>query len=282
MGAGLPGSVRHDAEVPPLRIAHVTPHPVGSGSGIDQYVSHVSRALAARGHEVLVVAPSSDQREVREARAALRSPQELFNGAGEPRVLALGEALPALRPGRRAAVPVDVTRAIEALHAHVPLDICHVHDPFAPSLPSAALRHSRALNVGTFHLPTERIVSGQVARRFVELVFGRLDARTTTFAATAALMQRYFRAEYRLVGPGVEPADAAPRSGEGPVQLAYIEDEERPALRLFLRALRAVDPELDWQVTVLSERGPSTTTPPTCPPPPTGSGRRRTARPPRR
>jgi glycosyltransferase involved in cell wall biosynthesis len=259
MGASLAETCAMMQRVP-LRIAHVTPHPVGSGSAVDRYVRSVAGELSQRGHHVLVVAPSSDQAEVREARAALREPGALFNGAGEPRVLALGEALPALRPGRRAAVPVDVARAVEALHADVPLDVCHVHEPFAPSLPSAALRHSRALNVGTFHLPTERLLSAQVARRMVELVFGRLDARTATFAATAALMERHFPWAYRLVPPGADPVDAPSRPGE-PVEIAFVDDEERPALRAFLRALRVLDTALPWTVTVLSERGPSTSTP---------------------
>ena len=73
----------------------------------------------------------------------------------------------------------------------------HVHEPFAPSASSAALRHSRALNVGTFHSTTERFVSTQVARSVVELLFGRLDGRTASFAATRDLVERYFPGDYR-------------------------------------------------------------------------------------
>ena len=80
----------------------------------------------------------------------------------------------------------------------------HVHEPFAPSTASAALRHSRALNIGSFHAPTERLLSTQVARRFVELFFGRLDARIASYAATAALMASHFPAEYRVILPIVD------------------------------------------------------------------------------
>ena len=93
---------------------------------------------------------------------------------------------PTCRAARRRApaLPVDVSRTIEDLLTILPLDICHVHEPFAPSTSSAALRHSRALNVGTFHAPTERLLSTQVARKVVQLVLGRLDARTASFDAT--------------------------------------------------------------------------------------------------
>jgi predicted metal-dependent phosphoesterase TrpH len=80
-----------------------------------------------------------------------------------------------------------------------PLDVVHVHDPFAPSAPSAALRHSFSLNVATFHAPQERVLSTQVARPFVEIFFGRIDARTVTRPETAELLERFFPAGYELI-----------------------------------------------------------------------------------
>ena len=133
-----------------------------------------------------------------------------------------------------------MSRTIEDLLTILPLDVCHVHEPFAPSTSSAALRHSRALNVGTFHTPTERLLSTQVARKVVQLVLGRLDARTASYEATRELMQRYFPADYRVLLPGAD--DPLPREPAPPEQPAcgscFVDDEERAALRLFLRALR--------------------------------------------
>ena len=82
-----------------------------------------------------------------------------------------------------------------------PFDIVHVHEPFAPSVSAAALRHSLSLNVATFHAPQERVLSTQVARPLVEIFFGRIDARTVTSTATAELLGRYFPADYELVEP---------------------------------------------------------------------------------
>jgi predicted metal-dependent phosphoesterase TrpH len=79
------------------------------------------------------------------------------------------------------------------------LDIVHVHDPFAPSAPSAALRHSFNLNVATFHDPRERVLATQVARPLVEIFFGRIDARTVTRPQTAELLERFFPAGYQLL-----------------------------------------------------------------------------------
>ncbi len=252
-----------------LAIAHVTPYPWGAGHHeITTYVERTTAELAARGHQVLIVAPSRSSEAVRETRTALSAarddPASLLPGPGAPpRVLAVGDALPDL-PGsaRRApALPVDVSRTIENLLAILPLDICHVHEPFAPSTSSAALRHSRALNVGTFHAPTERLLSTQVARKVVSLVLGRLDARTASFEATRALMQRFFPADYSVLLPGADAPAPRVASGDGSVRFGFVDDEERPALRLFLRALRRLDPDLPWEATIVSARGPSSSAP---------------------
>jgi glycosyltransferase involved in cell wall biosynthesis len=243
----------------PLSIAQVTPYPWEDRHDVNTFVERVSQELAARGHRVLVVAPSSSHALVRDSRKAVRA-GSLQAAPGEVRVLAVGEALPPLPGRRRAALPIDVARTISDLLEHAAIDLCHVHEPFAPSVASTALRHSRALNVGTFHAPTERVVATQVARKVVQLVFGRLDARTATYGTTADLLQRFFPGDYSIVAPGADalqrPADAGAR-----VRIAYVELEERGALRVFLRALRRLAPALPWEAVVYSERGPSSTTP---------------------
>ena len=90
-----------------------------------------------------------------------------------------------------------------------PFDIVHVHEPFAPRISSAALRHSFSLNVATFHAPQERVLSTQVVRPLVEIFFGRLDARTVASPATAELLERYFPGPYEVV-------ERAGRGASGP------------------------------------------------------------------
>jgi predicted metal-dependent phosphoesterase TrpH len=94
------------------------------------------------------------------------------------------------------------------------LDVVHVHEPFAPSVSSAALRHSFSLNVATFHAPQERVLSTQVARPLVEVFFGRLDARTVTSRETGELLGRYFPDSYELIAPAGEKRDWADVAAE--------------------------------------------------------------------
>jgi predicted metal-dependent phosphoesterase TrpH len=103
---------------------------------------------------------------------------------------------------------------VKRLLKSTPFDIIHVHEPFAPSVSSAALRHSYSLNVATFHAPQERVLSTQVARPLVEIFFGRIDARTVTRPETAELLDGYFPASYELIEPGGGERDWAAVAAE--------------------------------------------------------------------
>ncbi len=241
-----------------LAIAQVTPFAWETAGEVNRYVARTADELSTRGHRVLVVAPSNSAALVRESRRSLRAgAEELLARAEEgPVVLGVGEVLPFSPTRRRAAsLPVDVARTIEDALGALALDIVHMHEPFAPSASSVALRHSRALNVGSFHAPTERILSTQLARPLSRLLFGRLDARTATYRATRDLLQRYFPGDYRVILPGgaQEPVIREP-DPSGEVRIFFSAGEERAALRLFLRALRGLPGDARWRATIYSPR----------------------------
>ena len=241
-----------------LAIAQVTPFAWEVPHEVNEGVSAMSRELAARGHRVLIIAPSQSRSLVNDTRRAIRNRAGalLERAESEPVVLGVGEVLP-FSPNRRrmASLPVDVARTIEQLLGNLPLDLVHLHEPFAPSASSVALRHSRALNVGSFHLPTERLVSTQLARPLSRLLFGRLDARLASYQATADLLQAYFPGTYEVVRPGADPAPApSARDGgsdpERPIEIVACAWEERAALRIFLRALRSLPSDAPWHATI--------------------------------
>lgn len=255
-----------------LAIAQVTPYPLEADHPVTAHVLRLSDELAALGHRVVVLTASRDHPRVAETRRRLKADAAglLPDVGGDPVVLAVGEALPAI-PGvdRAPALAVDAARTVDDALSGIPFDLVHVHEPFGPSVCSAALRHSRALNVGTFHLPAERFIAGMgagasggagggsdILRKRSGRLLGRLDDRLATSAATAALVARSFpigRGYAPRVPPspdaGLEPFGAlAPR---GPVHLVLPFDEERAARRIALRALRRLDPDLDWRATVV-------------------------------
>ena len=169
-------------------------------------------------------------------------------------MLGVGEVLPFAPTRRRAAsLPVDVARTIEETLANVPVDLVHVHEPFAPSASSVALRHSRALNVGSFHAPTERVLSTQLtAAAFAAAVQPARRAHRELPRdprPAAGLLPR----RLRVILPGADRGAADARLGRRSRLLAFA-DEERAALRDFLRALRALPAELEWRATGLVAR----------------------------
>ncbi len=247
----------------PLALAQVTPFAWESGHAVNDQIAGLAEELAARGHRVTIVAPTSSTTRVRDTRRLVRRARErpaalLPEPGGDPLVLGVGEVLPFAPTRRRvASLPLDVARTIEDALAVAPLDIVQVHEPYGPSTASAALRHSRALNIGSFHAPTDRLLSTQVARRVTELFLGRLDARTASFAATRELLERWFPATYEIVPPGAPSTgeDAARADDAEPVRIAYLGGEERAGLRVLLRALRRLPAALDWRATAVLPRG---------------------------
>jgi predicted metal-dependent phosphoesterase TrpH/glycosyltransferase involved in cell wall biosynthesis len=228
-------------------IAQVTPYPWEQHHDVNRFVERLSGELRERGHRVVVVAPSDSRKLVREGRARVKAvvggdQDALFDGD----VLAVGQSLPFR--GGRVSLPLDVSRTLEDLLEAAELDFVHVHEPFAPSAAGAALRHSRTLNVGTFHSTTERFLSTQVGRRVVALMFGRLDARTATSAATRDLVERFFPGGYAVVPAGADVLERAPVDG-GP-EILYSVDEDRGGLRVFLRALRKLPLDREWTAKV--------------------------------
>jgi predicted metal-dependent phosphoesterase TrpH/glycosyltransferase involved in cell wall biosynthesis len=236
-------------------IAQVTPYGWEQHHEVNRFVERLSDELCCRGHRVVVVAPSDNRELIKESRATIKrtadDPDAIFAGPGCARVLGVGQSLTARRSGP-VSVPLDVSRTIEELLENAQFDFVHVHEPFAPSASSVALRNSRALNIGTFHSTTERLLSTQVARKLVELVFGRLDGRTASYDVTRELVQRFFPGDYRVIRPGAELAARPEREEREIVEILLPLEEERAALRFFLRAVRRLPPELPWHVTVWS------------------------------
>jgi glycosyltransferase involved in cell wall biosynthesis len=237
----------------PFSIAQVTPWPWEQHHEVNRFVERLSDELCSRGHRVVVIAPSDSRELIRDGRATVRAmrsdPEALWSDPGCASFLAVGQSLP-FRRGGSISVPLDVSKTLEELLELAELDFLHVHEPFAPSAASAALRHSRALNIGTFHSTTERFVSTQVARKVVELLFGRLDGRTASFAATRDLVERYFPGDYTVIHPGAELHERSAEKTEGPPEIVFSDAEERGALRMFIRALRRLPRDLDWRATI--------------------------------
>jgi predicted metal-dependent phosphoesterase TrpH/glycosyltransferase involved in cell wall biosynthesis len=241
----------------PLSIAQFTPFPWDESGEVNSYVGRLADGLAERGHSVLIAAPAGGKEAVQDARelnAGLADDPDLLYAPGEkPRVVSMG-GVPLPRGSRKRPAPasVDVGNRVEQLLGTANIDLLHVHDPFVPGFASTALRHSFSLNVGTFHQTEERPFATHVARPLLEVFFGRLDHRTASSKAAAKLLNRYFPGAYELSPAGVDPV-SPDQEEDGPLRITFSDQEEKGAMRVFLRALRKLPPDLDWTATIFSE-----------------------------
>ncbi|MBA2428357.1 MAG: glycosyltransferase [Thermoleophilaceae bacterium] len=243
-----------------LSIVQVTPFAWEQSHDVNRFVERLSAELRDRGHRVAIVAPTASRELARATRglvARLESEPDVLwaDGSGEA-LLGVGPFPP---PPRRAggplSLPIEASHTVETFMDHAELDFVHVHEPFAPSAGSAALRHSRALNVGTFHWASERTPALQVPRRFTRHLLGRLDGRTASFEATRRLVESRYPGRYRIVGPGADAVEHGDRVGGGSthgeeIEILYLAEEERSAARLFLRALRRLGTDLPWRAVI--------------------------------
>ena len=241
----------------PLSILQVTPLPWDERSEVNAFIDRLSGGLADRGHSVLIAAPGGGKQAASGARELLkevgRTGENPAAPGDRPVVVEFGGIeIPRGSGRRQATVAVEAANRLEQLLSLARFDLVHVHDPFLPGFSSAALRHSFSLNVGTFHEATERPFATLVARPFLEIFFGRLDARTVSSLSAAAQLDRFFPGERELIRPGVDPV-TSDHEDDGVLRIAFTDFEEKGALRTFLRALRRLPPELDWSATIYSE-----------------------------
>ena len=251
-----------------LSIAQVVAAPWGSADESVRQAKLLAEALAARGHRVVVLAPGENSSAAASSRrtfANAKGDSLLPEPGGEPRVYAVGEALPITPRGSR-TLSSGMTRAIEEALEALPLDIVHLHDPLPPSLPTAALRHSRALNVGHFHQPEPKFPASGVGKRVGSAFYGRLDAAICSSSTALQSIRSSVPAQAQRLLPALAEQPQTAGSDSRPVTIAFLASDERSSLRMVLRALRQL-PSGNWKARIAISAAAT-------PPPPLGSGLR--------
>ena len=146
-------------------IAQVAPHPLEDANEVGTFAAEVSRELAERGHRVLLLAPSRSPGA--RARVAQADPGGARDAGGRCSIptAACGcwasasccstRRRKGINPRRRSTSRARSRRC--SASRRWTSCTCTSRGRRAPG--SVALRHSRALNVGSFHAPAERVLS---------------------------------------------------------------------------------------------------------------------------
>ncbi|MGH3733656.1 MAG: glycosyltransferase family 4 protein [Acidimicrobiales bacterium] len=192
------------------RIVLVSPYALSVYGGVQEQVLAMSRVLAARDHDVLVVVP--DARD-----------ESRYDTPAKVVRLGVRSSLPA--NGSRAPLtlsPLASRRAREVISAFRP-DVVHFHEPFAPLIGWSSLWAHDYPAVGTFHRSGEGPAlryGAPVMRALAQ----RLDVVVAVSAASAATMEKAAGVSSDLLFNGFETERflASPRERSVETVLFYV------------------------------------------------------------
>lgn len=215
-----------------MKIALVSPYDFAVPGGVNSHIHHLAENFTALGHEVRLIAPTSDPAKVPQNGIAI----------GRPLQISAGGSIARMTMSPRLAGPVRRVLREEGF------DVVHVHEPLASFLTVSFLRFSEAVNVGTFHAARDgpvRLYS--YARRLLKGAFRRLDGKIAVSLAAMRLVSRHFPGYYNIIPNGVDvarfsgPYAPIPEFDDGMLNILFVGRlEKRKGLRYLLRAFAVV------------------------------------------
>jgi phosphatidylinositol alpha-mannosyltransferase len=176
-----------------MKIALVSPYDFAYPGGVTEHVSNLAEQFIARGHQVHIVAPSSQDE------------AELVSSLDAP-IHRIGRVVSIPANGSVARITLSLRSYLQAkqLLQEQQFDLIHLHEPLMPALPLTVLRHSNAINVGTFHAfrntPLTYFYSKPILRPF----FKKLHGHITVSSAAREFVGEYFPADYRVIPNGID------------------------------------------------------------------------------
>ncbi len=213
-----------------MKIALVSPYDYPYPGGVTEHITALDKHFRALGHDTRIIAASTTDEDVLDEHVIKVS------GAVSPISFSGSKARVTLAPA--------VYRRVKQILKQEQFDIVHVHEPTVPILSLVVLRHSHALNVGTFHAYRESNVLYEYMRPLVQRVINRLNGRIFVSDVVREYINRYFPGEFTIIPNGIDCGRfAAPnlapieRFNDGRPNLLFVgRMEKRKGFRHLMRA----------------------------------------------
>ena len=175
-----------------MKIALVSPYDYPYPGGVTEHIAALDKNFRALGHDTCIIAASTTDEDL--------LGQHVF------KVSAAVSPVPFSGSTARITLSPQVYRRVKKILHDEKFDVVHVHEPTAPVLPLFVLRHSHAVNVGTFHAYRESNAAYEYMRPLFQRVFNRLDGRIFVSEAVQDYITQYFPGDYTIIPNGIDCA----------------------------------------------------------------------------
>jgi phosphatidylinositol alpha-mannosyltransferase len=176
-----------------LKLALVSPYDFAYPGGVTEHVANLAEQFLARGHEVHIVAPSSDDES--EPTTSVDAP-----------VHRIGRVVSIPANGSVARITLSLRSYLQAkrLLQEEQFDLIHLHEPMMPALPLTVLRHSTSTNIGTFHAFRNTPLTYFYGKPILRPFFRKLHGRIAVSSAARDFVGEYFPSDYRVIPNGID------------------------------------------------------------------------------
>jgi phosphatidyl-myo-inositol alpha-mannosyltransferase len=233
-----------------MKIALVSPYDYPYPGGVTEHVRNLAERFGIRGHEVHVIAPSS-------------ADPASFDAM--PNVHRVGRVVPIPTNGSvaRITLPLKGYLQVKRLLTHQAFDIVHLQEPMMPALPLTVLRHSQAINVGTFHAFGRTNIGYFYAKPVLQPLFRKLHGRIAVSEAAREFVAERFPGDYRIIPNGIDfkrfatPLESPSEHDDDRLNVLFVGRlEKRKGLTFLLRAWSLVRREFPTaRLVVVGGRG---------------------------
>lgn len=220
-----------------MKICLVSPYDFPYKGGVSDHISHLDEQLRTMGHDVKILAPTSNtEADATQAKNFYPVSRHIIG-------------LPANGSVARISLSLWLWGYVKEILAQEQFDVIHLHEPFMPTVPLAVLRHSKTLNVATFHAFGEGSNTPyRYSKPVLDYFNSKIHGRIAVSKFAKHYVEQYWPGDYKIIPNGIEfsrfsrPQPRVPLMSDGRLNILFVGrfSEQRKGFRYLLRALPLV------------------------------------------